>query len=145
MNYEYCPPISKGTICFWSVKIKANFSCCLKHYTDFGENWMYDHHRDFCRRNFLDPQQMWNEMVSWCWDVTLQALPSARLPAVWLVFQQSPWNWEDYSCAWYSPCAQCPAGPGRRWEVARVMSLLSIVSLTPLQNGKLDLCVTNAM
>lgn len=54
MNYEYCPPISKGTICFWSVKIKANFSCCLKHYTDFGEDWMYDHHCDFCRRSFME-------------------------------------------------------------------------------------------
>lgn len=70
-----------------------------------------------------------------CGAGMLQALPSACLPSVWFqVFQQSPWNWWDYSCAWYSPCAPCPAGPGRLWEVAQATSLLSIVNLTPLQN-----------
>lgn len=85
MNYEYCPPISKRTICFWSVKIKANFSCCLKHCTDFGEDWMYDHHHDFCRRNFLDPQQVWNELVSWCWDAAFTAGPAECTPALCLI------------------------------------------------------------
>lgn len=36
---------------------------------------MYDHHRDFCRRNFMDPQQVWNEMVSRCWDAALHCRP----------------------------------------------------------------------
>lgn len=34
---------------------------------------MYDHHRDFCRRNFVDPQQVWE--VSWCWDAVLPCRP----------------------------------------------------------------------
>lgn len=36
---------------------------------------MYDHHRDFFRRNFMDPQQVWNRMVSWCWDAALHRRP----------------------------------------------------------------------
>lgn len=36
---------------------------------------MYDRHHDFCRRNFVDPQQVWNEAVSWCWDAVVQRWP----------------------------------------------------------------------
>lgn len=36
---------------------------------------MYDHHCDFCRSNFVDPQQVWNEMVLWCWDAVVHRRP----------------------------------------------------------------------
>lgn len=36
---------------------------------------MYDHHHDFCRRDFTDPQQVCNEMVSWCWDAVVHRRP----------------------------------------------------------------------